>query len=218
MVFNEFLWNNFKESQYGREVIHFFSNYKENIYHNKDMEVYNKIYESINYDTRETNYLNDYIKKIDFLCNEIIVSTADNEILAIDDAENLYNSIIDENNDIQFGGNDIPLISDCLYILYPEYFFPYYFWGYYHHLIAIFNEFGIFLPPVPKKNDFGKRMFHYFELCKSLYEFRITYKITACELPCFLYGFAINIIKKYGIDNVLPEPRNAYFVGGGKKQ
>jgi hypothetical protein len=133
-------------------------------------------------------------------------------------AENLYYSIIDENNDTQvhFEVDDIPFISECLYILYPDYFFPYYFRRYYHHLIAIFNEFGIYLPPVPQKNDIQKRMFHYFELCRSIYEFRNNHKISGYELPAFLYGFATNIIKKYEINNVLPEPRNAYFVGGGK--
>jgi len=36
------------------------------------------------------------------------------------------------------------------------------------------------------------------------------------ELPAFLYGFAVEIVKKYDIDETLPEPRKAYFVGGGK--
>jgi hypothetical protein len=217
MIFNEFIWFNFKESQYGKEVIKFFSNYKNNMY-NKNIEIYNKLIDLISYDTRDIYDFNKYNNSVDFFCNEIITSIGDEKVLTIDDAENLYYSIIDENNDteVHFELYDIPFISECLYILYPDYFFPYYFRRYYHHLIAIFNEFGIYLPPVPQKNDKRKRMFHYFELCRSLYEFRNNHKISNYELPAFLYGFATNIIKKYELNNVLPEPKNAYFVGGGK--
>ena len=73
------------------------------------------------------------------MCNEITNSIGEEKVLTIDDAENLYYGIIDENNDteIHFELYDIPIISECLYILYPDYFFPYYFRRYYHHLIAI---------------------------------------------------------------------------------
>jgi hypothetical protein len=219
MIFNNFLWNNFKESQYGQQIILFFLNYKENIFQIKNIDLYNKIYDSLNYDTREKIDFENHFESIKLFCDEINMSLSPDdisEITTIETAENLYNSMIDENNDIQFEVDDIPFLSECLYILYPEFFFPYYFRRYYHHLISIFNEFGIYLPPAPNKNDTKKRMFHYFELCKSLYEFRKNNKMNCYELPGFLYGFATGVVKKYEITDVLPEPRNAYFVGGGK--
>jgi hypothetical protein len=85
MIFNEFIWNNFKESQYGKEVIQFFLNYKDNLYSNKNVELYNKIIDSINYDTRETYDIDNYINNINFFCNEINESTTDDKILTIDD-------------------------------------------------------------------------------------------------------------------------------------
>jgi hypothetical protein len=219
MFFNEFLWNNFKESQHGQRTILFFLNYKDNIFQMKNVDLYSRIIDSINYDTREEIDFKNYFESIKSFCDETskALSTDDiSEVITIEDAENLYYSIIDENNDIQFDVDDIPFLSECLYILYPQFYFPYYFRGYYYHLVSIFNEFGIYLPPVPHKNDIKKRLFHYFELCKSLYEFRKNKKIEAYELPAFLYGFATGVIKKYEITDVLPEPRNAYFVGGGK--
>jgi hypothetical protein len=36
-------------------------------------------------------------------------------------------------------------------------------------------------------------------------------------LPAFLYGFANDVVKKYEINDTLPKPRKAFFVGGGKK-
>jgi DNA-binding FrmR family transcriptional regulator len=110
---------------------------------------------------------------------------------------------------------DIEFIADCFYVAYPDYFFPYYFHRYYYRLVAIFYEFGIYLPPVPPKNDFGKRMLHYMELCKSLYKFRIINNLSGFEIAAFIYGFALNIIKKPGICRISPEPRKAFFVGGG---
>jgi hypothetical protein len=217
MIFNDFLWNNFKESQYGQQIIQFFKNYKQNVFHKQNVDLYNKIIDSINYDTREDVDIESYFESIKSFCSEIIESlSAESEIITINDAENLYNSIIDENNDIQFYVDDIPFLSECLYILYPDFFFPYYFRKYYYHLVSIFNDFGIYLPPAPQKNDMVKRLFHYFELCKSTYEFRKKYKIEGYELPAFMYGFATGVIQKYKITDILPEPRNAYFVGGGK--
>lgn len=36
------------------------------------------------------------------------------------------------------------------------------------------------------------------------------------EFPAFLYGFAVEVVKKYEISDKLPEPKRAYFIGGGK--
>jgi len=79
----------------------------------------------------------------------------------------------------------------------------------------IFNEFGLFLPKIPSKNDHESRFFYYIELCKSIYDFKQKNNFTSIEVVAFIYGFAINVIPKYEITDSLPEPQKAYFVGGG---
>jgi hypothetical protein len=231
MFFNEFLWGNFKESQYGQEVIQFFSHYEDHILHN-NRETYLKIKQRIDFNTRageedeDEAYPQNYAEKVKGLCQDIkgfeeddgiIFSNESSHILSIDDAENLYRAFLDEQSRVfePFGGDDIEFLADCFYIAYPDYFFPYYFNRYYYHLVAIFNEFGMYLPPVPPRNDLEKRMLHYIELCRSLYEFRKAHNLSGFELSAFLYGFALGIVKKPEIGGTLPEPRKAYFVGGG---
>jgi len=74
-------------------------------------------------------------------------------------------------------------LSHSLYNVFPKYCFPYYFNRHYYRLDAIFKEFGMFLPPVPKKTDYWGRAFHYLELCKSLYNFRIKFGLIVAFLP-----------------------------------
>jgi len=62
--------------------------------------------------------------------------------------------------------SQIPFESQRLYFLWPEYCFPYYFDREYYRIEAIFKEFGMFIPPVPKKADMYERSHHYLELCK----------------------------------------------------
>lgn len=232
MVFNEFIWNNFKESQYGQKIINFFSNYENNVLNN-NMEVYYQIVKLIDFDTSEwegeedKEYPQTYGEKVKDLCRAVkefgedgfmILSHKIHGIASIDDAEYLYRVVFDEQKRCgldPFEGDDIQFLADCFYITYPDYFFPYYFNRYYYHLVAIFNEFGIYLPPVPPRNDLEKRMLHYVELCKSLYNFRKINNLTGFELAAFLYGFALSIVKKPEIGGALPEPRKAFFVGGG---
>jgi len=226
MVFNSFLWGNYKESKRGQELISYFKNYEDNIF-NKRIGIYTEINSDIEFSPRSHWHdLDEYIKAIKELSLDIGAwekegyicgSNTSSKIASIDDAENLYITVLDEQGRVfePFGGEDIQLLSDCFYITYPDYFFPYYFNGYYYRLVAIFNEFGIYLPPVPPRNDLHKRMFHYFELCRSLHEFRMANNLSGAELSAFLYGFALNMVKKPEIGGPLPEPRKAYFVGGG---
>ncbi|GHU77812.1 hypothetical protein FACS189462_0690 [Spirochaetia bacterium] len=231
MIFSKFIWNNFKESKYGQGLINYFKNYQRNIFEN-NIEKYKEIINTIRYDDRrlENTNLSQYFYDIKNFCSEfpkiLLQNKINNNPENINEAEIIFDlliGLVETEEDLEkecpkyvFDFSDIPFLSEGLYILYPDYFFPWYFIRLYHQVIAIFNEFGIYLPPEPKKNDFGKRFWHYFELCKSLYEFRKSYEIEGYELPAFLYGFATGVIRKYEITDVLPEPRKAYFVGGGK--
>ena len=228
MVFNGFLWGNFKESKHGKEIIDYFDNYAYNIF-NKKNDVYTIIINNISF--TPVNYddsIDEYAKSVNELSQDIKAweeegytcgNNKSSKIASIDDAESLYITHLSEQAIVfePYTGDDIQLLSDSFFIAYPDYFFPYYFNRYYYRLVAIFNEFGIYLPPVPPRNDLEKRMFHYFELCRALHQFRITHNLSGAEIPAFLYGFALGIVKKPETGGTLPEPRKAYFVGGGIK-
>ena len=101
-------------------------------------------------------------------------------------------------------------VSDGLFV-------PYYFFSTYNVLEKIAETFDIDLPTIPKKSDYRGRVLHYAEICKALYKFRIERGLSFFELCAFLYDFAPKYVG--GIDSYiikeLPEPKSAFFVGGG---
>ena len=107
--------------------------------------------------------------------------------------------------------------STYLSVCYPGLFIPYYYFANYNVLCKIADAFDIELPDLPKKSDYKGRTWHYANLCKSLYRFREENDLTIYELCAFLYDFAPKYVG--GIDcyiiKDLPEPKAAFFVGGG---
>ena len=97
------------------------------------------------------------------------------------------------------------------------FFVPYYFYSTYNVLEKIANTFDISLPVLPAKSDYKGRLWHYANICKSLYLFRLEKQFSMFELCAFLYDFAPKYIG--GIDSYiikdLPAPKSAYFIGGG---
>lgn len=229
MEFNRFLWDNYKESASGKKLYTFFKNYNEIIIKSKEFNDYQQIRQNVAYKGTFNIDFSNYVKEISDVY--FALNTDENGIFtkitvdSINGAEKFFNDIIeftyqdDDGNIVGsvFSSSDIPFLSEVLFAIAPQYYFPYYFCRIYQDLVEIFNTFGIFLPSVPKKNDERSRFLHYFELCRSLYQFRIKNNLDEYDLPLFLYGFAINVIKRYKITDDLPEPRKAYFVGAGKK-
>jgi len=86
--------------------------------------------------------------------------------------------------------NLIESFSIHLHYIKPEYYFPYFFVDHFFKLEAIFSEFDIPLPKLPSKVKHEERLYYYIELCKSLYEYRISNNLTPIELNVFLYFFA----------------------------
>jgi hypothetical protein len=113
--------------------------------------------------------------------------------------------------------NYITDISLVLYILHSDYYFPYFFVDHFFKLEAIFIEFGIPMPLVPSKVKHEKRLYYYFELCKSLFEFRNNNHLSPTELNVLLYFFSKNIIDNIDIrEEELPEPTKVYISGATK--
>ena len=225
MLFNQFIWNNFKETQKGKSIIDFFRYYRENLESKTNLHVHIDIAKKILH--LDIDWTDDELVQtaqgITDMGNSILlaykdITGKDVHIDNFEDFQNFYMEVlswVDPQSNIPF--IFMPDDTQSLYYLYPQYCFPYYFYETYYHIEAIFKEFGIFLPPTPKKNDHeGRRMF-YLELCKSLYDFRSKHEMNEYELPAFLYGFATEIVRKYEIKDALPVPKRAFFVGGGKK-
>ncbi len=100
----------------------------------------------------------------------------------------------------------------------PELFVPYYFTFNFNFFERIAQEFDIILPEIPNKKDYKKRFFYYGEICKALYDFRISHDMSPYELCAFLYEYAPNHVGGFDIyiEKKLPEPKSAYFIGGTK--
>ena len=125
----------------------------------------------------------------------------------------------DHPTDYAFEFYDIPALSIALYCLHPRFFFPYYFYPRFYALKQVFDEFGIFLPPVPPKKAIDDRFYYYFELCRSVHHFAAQHGIPGELAPVFLYGFApLALELDDALPANLPPPRRAWFVGGGVNQ
>jgi len=212
MQFTKFLFDNYKESKKGRELIDFFSNYKENLIINTCYRQLTALSETLYHESEATERVDDLLWDCkELIHNKLFINTLETYRLScFQDFEEVYRNLIDVlqlDNDIwQFRS-----ISHCLYFSHPQYCFPYFFDGSYYRLHAIFEEFGIYSPPIPKRKDFYGIVFHYVELCRSLYDFRIKFKMNEYELPAFLYGFAPNVVREYDANSSLPEPKHVRF-------
>lgn len=108
--------------------------------------------------------------------------------------------------------NYISNISLVLHFLFPDYFFPFFFDSHFFRLEEILVEFDIMIPPKPSKNNYDRMAYYYYELCKSLYDFRCRHELSSLELNIFLYGLSLNLIPKLIMDD-LPSPTKVFISG-----
>lgn len=88
----------------------------------------------------------------------------------------------------------IPLLSLNLFKAYPEYAFPYLFPQHFYMLQALCREFDIDLPNVPNGNI--SRFRYYLDVCRAMYEFRISHDLSPSEMCAFVYGFALRDVRQ----------------------
>ena len=67
---------------------------------------------------------------------------------------------------------------------------------------------------MPTKAKYRERLSYYGELCRVLYDFRLTHGLSSVELCAFLYDFAPKTISGFIRDGNLPEAINVYISGG----
>lgn len=219
MRFNEFVWNTYKSSPEGKDLIEVFRCFEERCRDEEKRKAVVSFLNSIRLINEDEGDLSTniecYLNWKGIVTNELkpIIS---NEDEAGEFLLQFWDVTYEEDPAIQvFSLDDVDTISTVLYMIKPEYYFPYFFNRQFISLKNIFNEFGIFLPAVPAKNKYEELQSYYWEICKSISEFRKKYNMESYELPAFIYGFAMNVIEKYSIKYELPEAKKAFFVGGG---
>ena len=235
MKFNKFVWGNYLLSEDANSWKMFFENHKD-LYFSRDEKIKSFLRDRFKNGFGLWTQENDVDTEIDFVCSryEDLTLNIDDGVVGFAKtitSENerdtffrlLYEEKFeDEENSedyYQFSYHDIPSLSVALYILYPEYFFPYYFFPNMRQIQNIFNTFGIFLPPIPIRKNEEDRFFYYLELCKSLRDFWISHDLDLKQIPIFLYGFCPNILEnEHQPWETLPKPQRAIFIGGGGSQ
>ena len=239
-MWNEYIWENYKNAQ-GKAIIEMFNENLSKFITEDYPEQIQKLQEAYvaDWHVRKDTY-QQLTGLLEFTDQQVEVATTndiwpDRAFEAIDEyfmewCEFFWSDCINENNapsEIDFKiifenfcGHGLVCSTTLLPIYYPvELFVPYYFYTTYNVLESIANAFDIELPPLPAKSDYKGRVWHYANICKALYSFRIDKGLTFYELCAFLYDFApkyVGGIDSYIIKN-LPTPKSAYFVGGNGK-
>ncbi len=219
-MLNRYLWELYLKSD-GKETVEAF---KENL-SNEYSEDYAKLISKLHKEYNPNKKINKQIEG-DLICLIEHINNAN----YIEGTDVLYISLLNYDNDESIEECDLTkenILYFFEYIEYyttifaiesPEVFIPYYFKYNFNVLEIIAQEFEIELPTMPAKKDYKGRIFYYGEICRSLNKFRDENNMSLYELCAFLYDFAPKYIG--GIDsyivNDLPEPRDCYFIGGGK--
>jgi len=217
MELNQFIWNNYKESKEGQEVIKLFKEgYLDDILSkfvkdstNKDIEQYLFIIDDI----VNSSPLPENIKYKDFYPYIL-----DNGLKILDESKEEYDIFKPEDYDLIIAF--IEPISLCLFSSIEEgeedFYIPYFFQMNFGNLQKIADTFNVELPRVPLRKNKRERALYYLEFCKLWNEFRKENNLTIFELCAFLYDFAPKFIGKEK-EEVLPEPTNIWITGGGVK-
>ncbi|MGA9213071.1 restriction endonuclease subunit R [Kaistella sp.] len=211
MKLNQFIWNNYKESKEGQEVIKLFEegNFEEIMKRfidekNKSLENYNQIINA--FSNSKNKFENN--ETAENIFNYFITNG-----LVLED-ENGYFNVIDP-NELNYLLNVIEPYSFYLSDLIPDFFFPYFFQLEFSKLQKICDNFNINIPSVPLRKNKLERLNYYLELCEIFHEFRESNELNPFEFWAFLYDFAPKYFGKEEIEN-LPTPTNIWLCGAAK--
>lgn len=224
MKFNSYIWSLYQESEAGRKKIGECKPFKEI----PDDESFLLTFESEDVETILQNGFGDCIceGKVNIL--KIYHRYFSNKPFQIDKADEIFSQWI--NDGVHLAGLDILLkdaderwwedieyISNALYVTFPDFFFPYFFLHSFDNFRQICDAYYIVLPDVPKKSHKRERTMYYTEICKALYEFRVSNDLSPEELVAFIYDFAPNSLEADSEAGALiASPSKVWYVGGGK--
>ncbi len=107
-------------------------------------------------------------------------------------------------------------ISINLYIMHPLFFFPLLDNERFDIFVKNCDALGIEIPNIPNSADKKGRVMYYFSLCDVLDKFSVEYDLSAEELCACIYDFATILQEHKEVKNELPEPTNVWFTGASK--
>lgn len=230
MQFNSYIWNLYKTSANGKQMIqNFESSAPEWMDEQFDLYKNDFLFED------EEDITHWGFKEISFYVpDEIFTYASLHEVNNSQDALDLYSEIIDTGfpvitknaagEDETFGniGGDglldyfvhqIQHMSVGLFRAHREYFCPFLLKNYFYQFQNICDEFSIAIGPIPKKKDWRARAMYYMEINIALQEFRKIHDLSPAELCAFLYDFAPSSISDEEAE--LPKPTKAWLLLGG---
>lgn len=216
MELNQFIWNNYKESEEGKEAI--------------------KLFEEGYLDEILSKFAVDKNKDLDYYLN-ILVDIIDYAVIPNEiQLKDLYLHILDKglkgldnekgekfdifhSEEYDFIISAIEPLSLALFTFKEEgeesFYIPYFFFMNFAKLQKIADTFNVELPKVPLRKDKRERALYYLEFCNLWNEFRKQNHLTIFELCAFLYDFAPKFLGEEK-EEKLPEPTNIWLCGGAK--
>lgn len=233
---NKQIWEMYKTSNRGQEVIDLFT-----FYADEDIELFQNKLEKVlkkncNEDEIDTLFTRIYLINDNLTVNETAIGEnefpkdfymrfiEDFEVLLIEEDKegNLIKST--KASDVFIKKEDyrsicaiIDSISINLYVLFPQFFFPILYNERFDILIKNCDALGIDLPNIPKSVDKKKRVMYYYDLCEVLYNFSIKHEMSAEEVCACVYDFATILQESNEVSEDLPEPTNVWFTGADKR-
>lgn len=219
MMFNQYVWNIYKDSPHGKDAI--------NLFANPDLERWHERFLSDYY----TEY-DDFIYFVAALLHDCTSPDLPDE-LNLEQAKALFADIVERGLTLSFeDGDDIitnhsellydlPVISTWLYLNYPTLFIPYFFIRKFQTLTQITDTFAMQLPNVPLKRYKKQRLYYYWQINEMFIQFQEENGLSHAELCAFLYDFAPNYIQNLESNPLsisqLPKPTQVWMVGGNKR-
>ena len=209
MRFEKFLLDDYLQTSEGKKIFAFFANFKDNFIHH-----YDNFYNFVDSLLETKIEIDGYIPQVERDFNESFTGIT-KKIRNIDDFVETYFSRGAFEEDTREYQEDIIYFSVEFFMEQPEYAFPYLYPLHFYRFQEICRAFDIVIPELPGKTRHLERVQYYFELCRSMYEFRKQHGLSPVELCVFLYGFAPRFFERY-VENELPEPNNIHMVGATK--
>ena len=205
MKFEKFLLDDYMQTPQGKKVYSFFADLKHIYFHDRK-----KLYNFVD-------------SMLDVPCAKIFLSL-DCESLDTREFGTIDEYVTEAKKDFSSWTNyearncqsNIPCFSVIEFLEHPNYAFPYLFPQHFYKFSEICRLFDILIPVIPGKAQHLERIHYYYDLCRSLYDFRMQHNLTPVELCVFLYGFAIRFQEKF-IKMELPEPNQIFMLGATER-
>ncbi len=110
----------------------------------------------------------------------------------------------------------LPEISLVLYLFGEFFYFPILFREQFDIFLKILDVLDIPMPELPSKSDKRGRLLLYNELNKNISKFAENYNLTIEETCACVYDFALMLLEDQQKQEELPEPTNIWLTGGSK--